>query len=140
MPLLRTRRYVLRSQAFSPITRYRSLKSSYEARVTVHPRQQRAQPQQLDFVQDESGFGWHGRQPIDSPLRFLQVGVETSAQQGFHQNGGGLRTIHWPPERKCLLEGSPRQLDRVIEIAGSGLLLGKNCVDDTGRGQGEALL
>jgi hypothetical protein len=43
--------------------------------VTARPRQQRAQAPQLGFVQDECGFSWHGRQLVDSRLRFPQVCV-----------------------------------------------------------------
>ena len=51
--------------------------------------QQCAHPQQRDFVQDESGVGWHGGQPFDCRRRFLHVGVRSPAQQGLHQCSGG---------------------------------------------------
>ena len=38
--------------------------------VTVDLGEQRAHPQQLNFVEDESGVGWHGGQPFKRSLRF----------------------------------------------------------------------
>ena len=43
--------------------------------VTTCPRKQCAHPQQPDFVQDESGFGWRGGQPFNGIRRFPHIGV-----------------------------------------------------------------
>jgi hypothetical protein len=84
-------------------------------------------------VQYKTRFGRHGRQPVDGRLRFLQVGVCPSAQQGFDQNGGGRPTKNRVAGGEFLLEGSPRQFDRAIEIAASGLLLDDRTRDCSSR-------
>ncbi len=108
--------------------------------IAVSPRQQSLQPQQPDLVQNKSGLGWHHCQPVDGRLRFLQVGGCASAQQGFYQNGDGRRATNQVAGGEIPFEGNPRQFDRAVEFAGSGLLFGENGVDPRHREHGEALL
>jgi hypothetical protein len=52
--------------------------------IAVGTGQQRAHAQKLDFIQDESGVGWHGGQPLYSGSRLAQVCAGAVLQQRFH--------------------------------------------------------
>ena len=88
----------------------------------------------------KSGFGGHRCELVDGGLRVLQVGVCTSAQQGFHKDDGRPANISRAAGSESFLYDSARQPDRPVEIAGSGLLLGETDVDEPSRWHREALV
>lgn len=62
------------------------------------------------------------------------------AQQGFHENGGAPPDTHRVAGAEYFLDGPSRDFDRAVDIASSGLLLGKTDVYEPSPCQREALL
>ena len=92
--------------------------------VAVGLRQQCAQPQQRELVQDETRIGWHRGKSVDLGGRLGEVGRTAAPKEHFDQRRHGRPTRRHVTGRVEEVDCRPRQFDGAVEVPHSGLLLG----------------